>query len=267
MKLRKALWIAGVTLFIGGVAVFGAQEIARLHVLQLAATGQVNTAVRLSNLVLGTVDITNGRQSARSREYKLEFANAIASNTPYFLSSAEIPLIALNRLGNSIEDDLVATDIYIQGSRLGNAAFMPDTAIGLARKAMDRLERAKVSDSRRLHEAQIERAYAWLQTMPGGKNPVSAIKNDYLEANALLCPDDPLLCRFNEARLSIGICIRNMVIEGASDCIAQEVMKGLDRKKICADFADVDCSNLIQRLQPYLLQLLSLSTPKGEISE
>jgi hypothetical protein len=83
-------------------------------------------------------------------------------------------------------------------------------------------------------------------------------QREYWQANRKVCGMDIERCRFNEIRWSIGSCIRDMAVHNRTSCIQNEVMVKLGRKKICTGMTDDQCQAVVQELQPYIFQLMSI---------
>lgn len=263
MKLALKVLLA-VALFVV-ISALGAIEIGSLVAFRAIADKDFDRAYKLVKIVTVATGIVYGRDSDKLKTTVVQFSRAIANNTPYLLGGADTGALAVAKLANSLDDDVESAKLFLESSRLANAGFNPNIALGLIHKARERLRKAGISDPELEAEIKVERAYADLASFEleimRSAAWIDAAKVELLEANGYLCPQQPSSCRFNELRLSIGMCIRSIVLEKDARCIQLDVMKNLNRKVICKGLSDQECAHVVNDLQPYLFQLLSLKQP------
>lgn len=260
MKLASKIFFA-VAIFVL-LATFGTTEIGSLMVHKAASDGEMDKAYGIANVVLGVSGLIYGKNSNKHQELSVSLSKTVAAQIPYFSGDANRAINAMGRLASSIDDNAESAKLFLEASRLANAALLPEMASTLTYQALGRLSKDGNNIPDLAREIEVERAYGQLITSKrssaSGSEWFSAANKEFLTANYEICKKDRFACRLNELRLIIGSCIQTIITVQDSQCIQQDVMKQFNRKQICNGLSDQECGHVVKDVQPYVFQLLSL---------
>lgn len=259
----KLITILGALVLLGVLLAYSIARYGDALVFEQIGKGKIGAAYRSSNGLLKLVSITHGRSSERYATIAVSTSREFALRTPYFIGASAASPTALAKLASSLKDDERSARLFIEAAKLANMSFHPELARMAATKALERLHDRK---EKLYDEIIIERSYAHLISLgePIERQPDwnEIVQREYRETNARICTRDVNECRFNEIRWSIGSCIRDMVIHSGASCIQNEVMIKLGRKRICEGIEDEHCQAIVQELQPYIFELISIVPQK-----
>lgn len=260
MKLAfKTLLVVAILAFL---AALGTIEIGSLMVHRAANDGEIDNAYGIANVVLGVSGLIYGNNSKKHQELSVSVSKAIATQMPYFSGNADRAATAMGRLASSIDDNAESAKLFLEASRLANAAFSPEMVSTLTYKALERLSKSGNSAQDLTTEIKVERAYGQLitskLTSATDSEWFSAANKEFLTANNDICKRNRSACRLNELRLTIGSCIQTIITVQETQCIQRDVMKQFNRKQICNGLSDQECGHVVKDVQPYVFQLLSL---------